>query len=564
MKHLKHTIFSLNDGSGNTSIGDIVYLPEKWMSKARLGSFGAWLKKQQWFLEILTRRNQTSLMQLDSVYLGSLGISTLSHEWMNPSDNGPMILQGSQREPEWVQLLPKDAQRQIWKDYAIGGGIEPFAILPHFPFMGFGYIVQNEGDRGLGWSMANEAACVFNLHRLQGVKQLGFMRDPVGLENDRSLLTLPFQHTRYCHSLDAFAIATLLGENCKLTDEEKRVLSLAGLVHDARTPAGGDSTKLVDPAEFDEDIHFPEFLKGFEWEEFQAKWNIDSKLLVETVLGNGILGSLLDIADKTSYISRDAFAYLGMKVAGKKRRNSSPDHIDDDVFSTGLYTINDLINRHPNITALWEVTRIIQGKVVITDPDRLTNLLRLRALLFRELYYNPFSRFYEYLLGKGVTKILYERGEITAQELLFHNDLWLERKADKFFGDSHILTKFHNLAHSRIEEFHDYTSACRRAAEFDGERDTIVIVDDFQHVSNSATKRFWVKDRGQIVKFNEARPRTAEQIDRIMTFPSIKRLYFFHSTDLGIPSGSRLEVKEAFVTLRKDLERKILQGTPVA
>ena len=545
MINIKQTIFSINGGCDNTSIDDIVYFSRKWMSNARLGQFGSWLKKQAWFIEMVDRRNVRGFREMNSHNAGQLAFIILEQEWNFP--NRSSWSDGKEKPaPEWMSLLPKDVRRQLKRDYAIQGGVEPLGIVPAFPYMGFGYIVRDFEDDG--YTMASEAAQVFKLHRLHEVKQLSYLKDPVGFQDDRATFTLPFPHTRYLHSLDVLAVSTLIANNCSLTPQEKTILQLAGEVHDALTPAGGDATKLIDRELFDEDLHFPKLLQGPEWEEFQVKWKVDGELLTRTVRGEGVLGSLLNIADKTSYISRDASAFLGMsgRLLGAEK-----------YAGAGYYTIADITEKNPHVTALWEVTKVINGKVVITDPDRLGTLLILRSFLFKELYYNPYSRFFEYLLGKGATKILYESGKITYEELMTHGDQWLENKVDEFFNVQHVLTRFHNLENARIEEVHDIRSACRRAAEFDNDLSVTVIIDDFEHVSNSASRGWLVKDKGEVKLFSKARPNLAERIDRIMKFPPIKRLYFYNLNDLAIPNDSRKRIKSAFINLRQKMEKKL-------
>lgn len=550
MKTKKETIFTINNRADNTYIGDVVFLPEKVISNARLGQFGSWLRKQPWFVDMVSEKEifhfKDCMEKSDPMMFARLAllyfnreVESLQYSFNPEKERGKLF---------WLDLLPRDVRRGVYRNYAIGGGVEPIGIVPVFPFMGFGYIVSSEGHEWGSNSMASEAMGVFKIFRLNRVKQLAFLKNSSEFEHDRSVLTPPFHHTRYWHSLDVYAISTLLAHNCNLSPREARVLRLAGLVHDALTPAGGDSTKLIDRELFDEDVQFPRLLEGSAWEEFESAWDIDRDLLIETVLGKGILGSLLNIADKSSYLSRDTIAYLGGRVSEYK---------DSVFYGANFNNIANLVERYPKITAIWEVVSVIKGKVVITDADRLVNLLTLRAILFKQLYYNPFSRFFEYLLGKGVTKILYESGQISYDELLANGDEWLEAKVSDYLQCPRVLTTFHSLESSRIEEMYDLASACKRASEFDNDDDTVVIVDDFVHVSNSGTKGWFVRDRREIMTLEEARPKEVEGIERMMTFLPHKRLYFFKLSDLAVPSTSRKRVKDAFIALRKQIEKSL-------
>ncbi len=537
---MRHSVFSLNKHDDNTTIGEIVYLPEGNITPEREDEIGHWLREQRWFVELADKRglkgidkypNQPVLIQIATMLLKS----ELERDEM------------SKVSSPWLSLIPRDLCQVVRKGYAIGGGVEPFAVMPKIPYMGFGYIVLEDASISEN-TMAKEAAHVFKLFRLHNIKQLAFLHHPVTETDPGFDIRTPFPHTRYLHSLDVLAVCTILAYNCKLPPHEARVLTLAGEVHDALTPAGGDGTKLVDRELFDEDVQFPRLLKGEKWEQFRDKWCIDGDLLTKTVLGEGVLGELLNIADKTSYIARDAHQYLDKFCFPQlKERNR-----------TAIYQImENLVAKNPHIAAIWEAVEVIDGKVVITDADRLADLLFLRALLFKGLYYHPHCRYMEYLVGKGVTKIMYETKRLTYEELMSHGDELIEHKVDEFFGSKYLLSSFRVLEHAKVEEYADYASACSRAASFDADNNTVVITDDFVHVSNSATKSFWVKDKGVIQKFASARPKRAAEIDALMTFPHIKRLYFYNTSSLEIDKRVLRKVKKAFIDLRRPMEAKV-------
>ncbi len=276
-----------------------------------------------------------------------------------------------------------------------------------------------------------------------------------------------------------------------------------------------------------------------EGKKFAQKWKLNLPLLYETILGKGILGQCLDLADKTSYIARDLEAFVrGSPTSLLRCQNAN------------LYTLSTFPENHQNCCALWESVSIVDGKLVILDTDRLAHFLKLRAFLFRELYYNPFSRFFEYLIGKGAIKIMYTKGDITAEELLQHDDAWLNSKIEHFFETRYILEKFHNLERARLEEQNTLEDAYKRAAEFDGDPNIIAIVDDFKCVSSDGIDRFLVKHKEAIVPFSVARPVEARMIRDLMTFKRCVRVYFFVADDLEIPPHSRTRIKELFKSLR--------------
>ena len=526
---MRHSIQSMYDGAGVSIVGNVAYLSNKNLRPQDLGKLAKWLPKQRWFKKLAQSKTIPTLNSGDW-RSGLLNLEML-HRTMNHSGShfipreDPFHLLDTKYEPYWMNALPPFARRYLRYSYAITEGTDPLAIVPKFPFMGFGYVLPDTG-------MASDAIQVFNLHRLSGIKQLSFLHDPVLKEHDRSVGALMFEHTRYCHVLDVHAVANIIATNIKLDEQSSNIVNTAGISHDALTPAGGDSVKLIDPAMFDEDAHFPELLVGDVWEEYRQRFNIDRDILVKTILGEGLLGRILDVADKSSYLARDVNAYL-MRTGAKK-----------DARNTNLYTVADIVSNDPYVCALWESARLCKGSLVFGNIDRVSQFLKLRALMFRGLYYNPYSRFFEYLIGKGVVKYLYENKFVTLKELLEQQDYWIERKIDEVLGTYSMMGRFHNLENSRIEEYPDVASATRRAREFDADPSMVVIIDAFKSVTGNGVHKFLVRKNNRTCTFAEARPKDAEEIESIMTFPQMVRLYFFDMNDLQIPEHGRQKLKE--------------------
>ena len=518
---------SLHRKTGLVSIGDVVYLPIIRISQHQYIRLVTQFNSAPWFEKIA--RQHGLKCPLTSGRLGWIALEVLKNEL---DFRTPIFPRKKYSEPEWMNRLPGFARTYIRREYAISGGIDALGIIPHFPHMGFGYIVRDDG-------LASDAYQTFHLHRLHDVRQLAFLHDPVIRENDRSAGTMMFDHTRFCHVMDVYAVANLISENCRLGPQDSTTLAVAAISHDALTPAGGDTTKLVDPERFDEDANYHRLLVGQPWEKFQEKYRIDRTLLIDTVLGKGLLGKILDLADKSSYLARDVVAYLG--TAGPIKQKS---------FSPAYFMIATLVEQNRNICKLWDIVRVVGDDLVITQPDRLAAFLRLRALMFSQLYYNPYSRFFEYLIGCAVIKHLYRTGVLTYQDLMTYGYEWLERKIDEFFETDHVMRRFHNVEHSRIEEHPDYAAACRRAAKFDRDENVIAIVDTFGYPSNNATKRFKVMSRGRVMTFDQACPEAAEDIENLMRFPRLVRVYFFKCCDLDISPSARQRIKEVVTALR--------------
>jgi len=524
---MKYSVRSLYAAAGVTTVGDVAYLSNKSATPQALSRLCNQLINEEWFqkavapvgLGPITRTNLTSFIALESLYLA---MKRTMKGFPTPEE--PFRMLDRKREPAWMTKLPPSAQRYIRCSYATTEGTDPLGIVPKFPYMGFGYVIADSG-------IASEATQVFNLHRLHSIKQLSFLHDPVGTENDLKINGLLFDHSRYCHVLDTYTVANLIDANLGINGSVGNTLGTTAISHDALTPAGGDSVKLIDPQAFDEDAHYPELLDGPAWNKYREQFGIDRELLIQTILGKGFLGRILDIADKSSYLARDVNAYLGTATPQRDARN------------VHYYTIADMVINDPYICAVWESARRYDGTLVFGNAERLGRFLKLRALMFRALYYNPYSRFFEYLIGKGVVKYLYMNGQVTREDLLKHEDYWLERKIDEVLGAFMMLRACTSLESARVEEHRDMDAAKRRAAEFESNPSVIVILDDFFPTTSDGTRKFMVRNGRRVEVFADAFPKQAEEIAGIMTFPKVTRLHFLDADDLQLSHESRARLK---------------------
>lgn len=530
---MKHSLQSFRQATSVSVIGGAAYLSNRSMSPARYGALTKALRNAKWFEDLVKDFPamrihpeagwHCGLMALE--YLKLISERTGFYSYSYNEDRFAGIR--PQNEAGWMKNLPCDAQYELRLSRALTGGLDPLAIVPSIPYMGFGYIFPDDG-------LESEACNVFNLHRLRNVRQLSFLRDSYGMAHDRGIMANTFHHTRYLHSLDVCAVANLIARNIFAKNDARfNTLSTAAISHDALTPAGGDAVKLIDPDAFDEDANYPELLTGPGWEMFRRKYDIDQPLLVATVFGQGLLGQILDASDKSAYTARDVFAYLAPGQSWNKR---------DEYFDGEYANLQRIVDRDPHVCAIWESARVVSGKLVFLDKERLRRFLTLRALMFRGLYYNPYSRFFEYLVGKGAVKYLYSEGFVGRSELLSKGDMWIEEVIENLLGSPYLLA-LHHLERSRIEEFNDYGSACRRMEDLDHDDSILVIFDDFKPITGCGTKKFLVKDRGQVKTFEQACPAGAEEIQRILQIQPKFRLYIFEFSDLNIQTTSRKWVK---------------------
>jgi len=496
-------------------VGDAAFLWQQsgWTWR-QYKNLSRWFAHQEWFQGLCAAHER--VFHPDSALAGKAELDFLAQQLSWHDAEAP--------EPEWMDRLPREARTYIRHWHLLTEGFDPLCGCIRLPYAGFEYLLKD-------WSLASETCQALGIHRLGRIGQLGFLREP-SLQ-----YVVKFNHTRLLHVYDTQAIATLIAENCGMLPELARTLEVAALSHDVLTPAGGDSTKLVNRQAFDEDEHFREIFGRDSWQSLQARWELDSGLLDRTVRGEGLLGRILDLADKF-YTARDAEAYL----------NHMP---FEDRGHLGYQRVADLVSKYPMVCGIWQTATLQEGRLVIADAPRLVQFLKLRALMFRHLYYHPRSRIFECLVGKGIAKYLYHEGKLTRKELLTQGDDWLEWKISNFLETPLLFNSLRVMQHTRIEEFSDHSAALRRAAQFDGDKSILVVIDRHVNTTKSGIQRFPVLHRGRVAMLSEIYPQAAAEIEAIINIPKTTRLYFFNATeDFGIGRGLRKRIKRILRSLR--------------
>ena len=401
-------------------------------------------------------------------------------------------------EPPWFVDLPQPARRFLRREsMLVGTQSDAFAMVPNFPRTQAPYVVRNGG-------FVAEAVRTFGVTRLSYIRQLAFLHDPIETDETGTQVIngTTYTHTRYAHVLDVMAIATLMGTNVDLSRTELMTLRLAVITHDALTPAGGDTTKRVDPQAFDEDAHYGRLLER-EWSHLRDGYAIDPDLLIATVQGEGIHGDLLDLADKIAYISRDTEAFV---------RSTPPEGLICD--QSRLVDIQRLLDAHPTICDLWDAVRVRDGRVCVADGDRLTAFLTLRAHLFRSFYHHAGTRFLEFLLSSVVITYLYETGRVTVTDLLTWTDEELERTIAREFD----LPSFHLMDTAifgtpLVESFPTEELARARERELIEQEQAIVFVETFAGRCTSGTHLMVEDDHGRVRSLADVDPDASRFIE---------------------------------------------------
>lgn len=421
----------------------------------------------------------------------------------------------SGREPSWVDKLPVEVRRLLRYARPTHDDFEPLAIQNDLPYSGMGYAVMEGG-------LVDTTLRAFDLYRLANIKQLGYLQDPIVSGLPVAGVSIDFNHSRFGHSLDVAAVLNLMLRNNGFAGPDLYTGQVAGLSHDALTPAGGDTCKFIDPAAFDEDAHYPELLQRHDWSQLRQSYGIDEAALIATVQGHGVLGKLLDLADKIAYVSRDVRAYL------RKYEPHGP------VAYPGEYLqIRDLIDKRPLINGIWDAIRTEGSNVVVRSPKRLADFLKLRVLLFRFLYYHEGARYREFLMSSVLMRYLYETGAVTRDDLIRMTDADLEHLIDRATGRYMTLHALDVQNDPRVEVFNTKEQAYAREDEL--MRDGIVVscVENLDGAIKPETHYLVETNRG-IRPFKEANPRLAEEIEALARLENPIRLYYAASKDPGL------------------------------
>ncbi|MDO8483049.1 MAG: HD domain-containing protein [bacterium] len=488
-------------------IGDITFVADRDPDHRRIEKFGVWLSQQPWFQPLrCLSKGQTSE---NSVMLGTNCLHDLREVYFGTPRKSP---------PEWLKTIPKPMQhwldRQWWLIEA-----DPHAILPCIAHSGFGIVATCDG-------LIQATDSVFGLSRLAHISQLASLHSPVVTNRITNEFPMKFGHTRFQHSLEVTAYGMLIGYRCELSANDMALLEVATESHDALTPAGGDSLKSIDPEAFDEDQNFPKLFKSPGWARLRDHFEFSEAKLAQTILGEGILGGILDAADKLAYTGTDTREFLG--------RNWPRGFVWEE-FEDSYEGIQSILRNDPCPCSVWECTKRIGDELVFTDQDRLANFLRLRAFMFNILYANASARFLEAGLMAAVTKILYQEGTLTGEKLLSMTDDQLFSLLNASMGSWAIvsLPSLLNKGTPQVELFTTFQEA------LDFERSVVVdspeTMTAFEKAPPPPTKclsTFKVKKGKKVVPFNVAQPFASWEIEKVAHDPKPFRVFVYQLPEI--------------------------------
>lgn len=401
-------------------------------------------------------------------------------------------------------------------------------IVPDIPRTQLGYVL----DSGLLLESLRE----FGMYRLMNIPQLARLNDPDNAP-ENSVRADNFNHTRFAHSLDVCALASVIGYNAKLNTAQITALQIGTATHDVLTPAGGDTTKIIDRMAFDEDLHYPSHLQSEKVRSFCDENEIDASLILDTVVGKGLLSDIRDFADKLAYTARDLDHFIAPADLLFKKTEMLPSR------KPILDYMATLPNNGAGALNLWQDVKVIDGKMVVTDADKLYAFLKIRALMFRQLYTNPKARYNEALLYSSLMKYLYSESILTRRNMIDPDkgeayDQNLEDLIREWFGVENTDIWYNNCEPS-YEVFKTEKDAKEREKEILLSGNPFVQVEDVSRFFKPGT-HFLVPNTNNdgYGTFAEIYPERHADIESTGKHPEPIRVYYFkeppHNRDLEL------------------------------
>lgn len=344
--------------------------------------------------------------------------------------------------------------------------------------------------------------------RLQGITSLAFLAPPEKYQDGSSFIG--FAGTRASHTLDVLRTAVPMMNECELSPHARKTLTLGILCHDIATPAGGDAVKFGRP-ELDEELYWADAL-GTDGLALVQETGIDPETVGAVIQNNGLLGDILDKADRIAYVTTDTCAY------------KDPQHTEE---FKGLQ--RDIRYRADNNTTYFK------------DPLRLGAFLHRRVLNHRELYLHPQNRARQAMLNDFIEPMYGRQEDAPLTPHL------LRRMTDYELYDAII--SFHKLPFDTPQEFlgwflniiPEFDSLSPRSDVYKPLRargllpkDAIHIATERQIPINPATD-YKVQSGRHIDLFKNVKPTMAREIEDLARPQDTPRYSFFITSDQVSP-----------------------------
>lgn len=329
-----------------------------------------------------------------------------------------------------------------------------------------------------------------------------------------------FRQDRFVHTLVAAKTAEEIARQNNLPKRDVNTVVTATVLHDDATPAYGDATKSIDPENLHEETHWREMVDDRGWA-FIQKIGSNAGEIDSIIKNQGVLGQILDISDRITYVMTDLNGLFGLKFPGS--------YLDEDDL-----LFSEVLSQDPKIGNIYKEVAIEDDQVFFTNPQRLQRFLYLRALLHDRLYQQPQSQGRDLAVARLIQPFYStdtkKENKLTPQILRVMTDYDLLRfLLYKYDLDEKSYLRFSmDFARFRPEvtgEFATYEDALMAEQRLRQDPEKVVIGIRERKGFNPATS--WkVRDHdGQLVSLHDFDPEGSHVIEDIATRPPVYYLY---------------------------------------
>lgn len=402
-------------------------------------------------------------------------------------------------------------------------GEQDGAMWIPIPYSNFGRWVKED-------SYLDDAEKALPIARLAGISSLSFLVD----SRYQTILQyhVPFVQDRRTHSLGVAVVAKQIAEQNGMPEAITRLVSIAGLAHDQATPALGDATKTLDNQHLHEEDFWQDVMTMDRWR-FLRRNEIMPIDMDDIIHNRGMLGEVLDIADRITYVMKDLHA-LGVQPTSKA----------DATLVARNKQLNDMLELDPLIGDIIDTVKINQEsqQVYFSDPEKLKIFLGLRALLHQHVYLNPASQARDMYIAELI-KPYYSPtpagGKLDPHLLRIMTDQdLLTYLNQKYFPDGtidslpfdnpmrQVMTYWHP---DNMETFETMEDAEKRKAEIEQQHGVFVLGIKTIKKFDTGTHYNVLDKNGKIVPFSVYNPAAAELLDFIAN--SLAKTFLFYTMD---------------------------------
>lgn len=360
---------------------------------------------------------------------------------------------------------------------------------------------------------AFEAFPTWRLHR---IKALSFL---VNLGDEDKQYFDQFGQTRLQHTLLVSRVSEKILRQNNFPENTINISIAAGVLHDIATPALGDAIKPLDLPNLHEEENWKDVVDDKGWSYLEEIGTTPDE--IDDIIHNkGLLGEILDIADRISYVMVDAGSVI----------------ISPRVESQGQ-DIDIVLLEDTKVGNIYQDVKIDRetNKVYFTNPERLKHFLEIRAILHKDLYLNHVSQSRD-LLIEGLLRRFYTTDE-SSQDLLtpkklrrLTDDHVLQFLADKYevgsgSNELEVSWFFINWVPKHKEFFENLEDANTRKKEVE-ESGKIVLGIKNNNGFNTGVGYNVLTPDNEIVPLKEYDPEFSERLQRISD--SVKRTILFY------------------------------------